>query len=135
MIGKNEHVPPSYLELCSNSSLNYVYRKVVEKMEVEKKYLDPTYSARQLMDEIGTNMRYLSATIRTHFQCNYSQMVNEYRVKEAMRILRDDDTKTLKLQEIGLMVGFSNRQSFYQAFIQHTGLSPKAFREDARHTS
>lgn len=135
MIGKNNNLPPSYLELCSNSSLEYVFKKVVEKMEVEKKYLDPSYSARRLVDEIGTNMRYLSAAIRTHLQSNYSQMVNEYRIKDAMRLLRDKDAETLKLQEIGLRVGFSNRQSFYQAFMQHTGLSPKAFREDARRTT
>lgn len=135
MIDPKENLPPSYLELCANRSLDDVYTKVVEKMEVEKKFLDPTYSARKLVDEIGTNMRYLSAAIRTHFQCNYSQMVNQYRIKEAMRLLQIQAETPLKLQDISSQVGFSNRQSFYQAFMQHTGMSPKAFKEHARHTS
>ena len=109
--------------------------KVEKKMVIEKKYLDSTYSARTLADEIGTNMRYLSAAIRTHCQCNYSQMVNRYRIKAAMQLLIDDDVESLRMQDICAKVGFANRQSFYVAFMQHTGMSPKEFRSHVRHTS
>ena len=58
--------------------------------------------------------------INLRFQDNYSQMVNEFRVKEAMYMLKDKHCERMSMEEVATQVGFSNRQSFYAAFYKRT---------------
>jgi AraC-like DNA-binding protein len=60
---------------------------------------------------------------------NYSCFVNEYRVKEAQFLLKDKRYRDKTIEEISVMVGFSNRQSFYAAFYKMLGETPNHYRK------
>ena len=120
---------PLYRSLLSPKVVEELYQQIMEKFVVEKKYRDPEYSAQKLAVELGTNTRYISAVINLRFQDNYSQMVNEFRIKEAMYLLKDRHNEDMTMEEIAKAVGFANRQSFYAAFYRRTGTSPREFRE------
>ena len=55
-------------------------------------------------------------------------MVNEFRVKDAMYMLKDQHNARMSMEEVAAQVGFSNRQSFYAAFYKRTGCTPREFR-------
>ena len=105
-----------------------LFEKIMAKFVVEKKYRDPDYSAKEMADELGTNTRYISAVINMRYQDNYSQMVNEFRIKEAMYLLKNFHSRKMTMEDIALNVGFSNRQSFYSAFYKRTGMTPRDYR-------
>lgn len=109
-----------------------LYDKIMNILIIEKKYKDPNYSARDLAKELNTNTRYLSAVINSRFGMNYSCLVNEYRIKEALHLLVDKRYADKKVEEISAMVGFSNRQSFYAAFYKNTGETPNGYRKRKR---
>lgn len=109
-----------------------LYDKIMNILIVEKKYKDPNYSARDLAKELNTNTRYLSAVINSRFGMNYSCLVNEYRIKEALHLLVDKRYADKNVEEISAMVGFSNRQSFYAAFYKNTGETPNGYRKRKR---
>ena len=119
---------PLYRTLLSPEMVEDLYQKIMYKFIVEKKYRDPDYSAQKLAKELETNTRYISAVINLRYQDNYSQMVNEFRIKDAMYLLKDKHSMNLTMEDIALQVGFSNRQSFYAAFFKRTGYSPKEYR-------
>ena len=96
----------------------------------QKKYRDKDYSAKKLADEIGTNTRYISAVVNTRFHMNYTQFVNSYRISEAMTLLVDKRYQNQNVAEIGDMVGFANRQSFYASFFRFRGITPCQYRLD-----
>lgn len=56
---------------------------------------------------------------------NYSCLVNEYRIKDALHLLVDKRYVEKNIEEISAMVGFANRQSFYAAFIKTWGDSKR----------
>ena len=120
---------PLYRTLLSPKVVEELYQQIMAKFIVEKKYRDPEYSAQKLADELGTNTRYISAVVNLRYQDNYSQMVNEFRIKDAMYLLKDKHTQKMTMQEVATSVGFANRQSFYAAFYKRTGLSPKEYRK------
>ncbi|MBQ7181152.1 MAG: helix-turn-helix domain-containing protein [Bacteroidaceae bacterium] len=120
---------PLYRTLLNSEMVEELYEQIMSKFIVEKKYRDPEYSAQKLAIELGTNTRYISAVINLRYQDNYSQMVNEFRIKDAMYILKDKHAQKMTMKEIALSVGFSNRQSFYAAFFKRTGQSPKEYRK------
>lgn len=96
-----------------------------------KKYLDKDYSARRLADGLGTNTRYVSAAVSVCFGMNYTSLVNKYRVERAKVVLTDRKHEGLKMEDVGLMAGFANRQSFYAAFYKFTGMTPRQYKKQA----
>ena len=62
---------------------------------------------------------------------NFSCLVNEYRIKDALRLLADKKHAEKNVEEISAMVGFANRQSFYAAFYRIIGETPNGYRKNA----
>jgi AraC-like DNA-binding protein len=118
-----------YRSLLNPEMVENMYQEIMAKFIVEKKYRDADYNAQKLADELNTNTRYISAVINLRYQDNYSQMVNEFRIKDAMYLLKDKHSQKMTMEEIALTVGFSNRQSFYAAFYKRLGITPREYRQ------
>ena len=110
-----------------------LYDGILTIVVAQKKYRDPEYSAKQLAEDLKTNPRYLSAVINSRFGMNYSSLVNEFRVREAVHMLTDKRYLDMTMEEIGRMSGFANRQSFYAAFFKEKGEAPHQYKK--RHSS
>ena len=120
---------PEYRMMIRAKLAEELYEKILQKIVIEKKYRDPNYSARQLALDLNTNVRYISAVVNLRFQMNYSELVNEQRIREALYLFHDHRYEKLTIDEIGRMVGFNNRQSFYTAFSRVKGMSPGEYRK------
>lgn len=119
----------AYRSLIRPELADTLYDKILNIIVVQKKYKDVNYSAKQLADELQTNTRYLSAVINSRFGMNYSCLVNEYRIKDALHLLTDKRYMDKNVEEISALVGFANRQSFYAAFYRIMGVTPKEYRK------
>lgn len=118
----------TYRNLVRSQLVDELHEKIMQKLIMEKKYRDPEYSAKKLAEDLGTNTRYISAVISLRFGQNYSCLVNEYRVKDAMYLLIDRRSQEMTMEEISAEVGFANRQSFYAAFFRIHQCSPRQYR-------
>jgi AraC-like DNA-binding protein len=81
-----------------------------------------------MAEDLGTNTRYISAVVSMRFGKNYLSLVNEHRIEEAKYLLVDKRYADANIEDIGAMVGFSNRHSFYAAFYKFTGQTPRGYR-------
>lgn len=117
-----------YSTLVGAEMMEHLRKKILERIVIDQKYRDKDYSAKQLAIDIDTNTRYVSAVISVKFHTNYTTFVNQLRISDAMALLIDKRYEDKTMEEIGDMVGFSNRQSFYASFYKITGMSPRAFR-------
>ena len=117
-----------YRTLIGPQIMDELQEKIMKIVVMEKKYRDKDYSAKRLAEDIGTNTRYISAVVNTRFHCNFTSFVNKYRIDDAMSILVDKRYQDLNVEEVGTMVGFSNRQSFYAAFFRFLGITPRNYR-------
>ncbi|WP_041583964.1 helix-turn-helix domain-containing protein [Phocaeicola salanitronis] len=119
----------AYRDMIRAELADELYDKILNILVMQKKYKDANYSAKELAKELKTNTRYLSAVINSRFGMNYSCLVNEYRIKDAMHLLIDKRYANKNIEEISVMVGFSNRQSFYAAFYKNVGETPNGYRK------
>ena len=119
----------SYRMMLRPELVDELYEKIQQKIVLEKKYRDAEYSAKQLAVDLHTNTRYISAVINLRFQQNYSSLVNELRIRDALYLLIDQRYADCTVEDIATMVGFSNRQSFYAAFYRIKGMTPKEYRQ------
>ena len=120
---------PTYLNLINPDLLDDLQERIRRILYVDKKYRDKHYSAKKLIADLKTNKRYVSVVLSVRFHMNYTSLVNKLRVDEAMRLLVDNRYSRLKMEDISDMVGFTNRQSFYSAFVKHNGMSPLQYRK------
>jgi len=119
-----------YRSLISPRMMDKMQEQIMNIIVMQKKYRDKDYSAKKLAEEIGTLSRNISAVVNVRFHVNYNQFVNKHRIDEAMSILVDKRYQDLTVEEVGDMVGFSNRQSFYASFFRIKGITPRQYRID-----
>ena len=119
----------AYRNMIRAELADELYDKILHIIAEQKKYKDVNFSAKDLAKELKTNTRYLSAVINSRFGMNYSCLLNEYRIKDALHLLIDKRYLDKNVEEISAMVGFANRQSFYAAFYKNVGETPNSYRK------
>ena len=79
----------AYRTLIRAELADELYDKILNIIVAQKKYKDPNYSAKDLAKELHTNTRYISAVVNSRFGMNYTSLLNEYRIKDALHLLTD----------------------------------------------
>lgn len=103
--------------------------KLVSLMETEKLYLDSSLTLDVLSEHLNLSRHHTSQLINEHFEVNFFEFVNNYRINEAIILLQDKKNR-LNINQIIYAAGFNNRTSFYNAFKKKTGISPKSYRNN-----
>jgi AraC-like DNA-binding protein len=105
--------------------------KLNDLMSRVKLYQDPDLHLDGLADSMGISTRSLSALINGHYQRNFYDFVNDYRVRDAQRQLADPRLKSKTIQRIFEDAGFSSKSTFSTYFRKVTGKTPSQFRKAA----
>ncbi|MFC3560217.1 helix-turn-helix domain-containing protein [Pedobacter jamesrossensis] len=101
--------------------------KVDELMAAQKIYLEPELTLTDLAKKIGTNASLLSKVINGVYGKNFNDYVNEFRVKEAIRLLKTPPYQNFNLLAVAYDAGFNSKSTFNRAFKKVTGRSPKDY--------
>lgn len=98
-------------------------------MNEQRPFLNPLYGLDDLAEDIGISANYTSQIINQVGGKHYADFINEFRVKEAQKLLVDPEFSDYTIVSIGLECGFNSKSSFYTAFKKHTGHTPSYFRK------
>jgi AraC-like DNA-binding protein len=108
--------------------------KLEEKLEsvitTLKPYLKKDLALYELAAMVNTNQTYLSNYLNQVQQTNFNDYVNQYRVKEACRLMLDHQQDNLTIEMLAGISGFNSTSTFYTAFKKFTGMSPIAFKKN-----
>lgn len=121
---------PHYCSIISERKAQEVWRNIEDLIVTQRKYLDAGYTTKQLAKDLNTNTRYISAALQLCYGNNYMHLINAYRIAHACMLLQKPKLAKKSVEEIGLMVGYVKRQTFYKAFIDHHGGSPAQYRRE-----
>lgn len=103
-------------------------RKIERLMTLEQVYQEASYSRTDLARECDTSETIISRVINAHFGKSFPQLMNEYRIEDAKRLLIE--TKA-PVKVIASDVGFNSLASFNRVFKDMIGESPSQFRKKA----
>lgn len=95
-------------------------------MATEKPHLDFELTLQKLAAQLAMPEKELSVLINQKIGKHFFDFINEYRIEQAKRLLKDQPHLTVL--EILYQVGFSSKSSFYTAFKKETGLAPIDYR-------
>lgn len=100
----------------------------LNSLMIEKQpYLDSELKLDGLASMLAVRPVQLSQAINALHGKNFSEYVNEYRVNEAKRILREDYDEHHSMYEVALDSGFNSKATFNRVFKQMTGSTPTSF--------
>jgi len=105
-----------------------VSEKIRKLMELDKLYHEPTFSRADLARELSISENTLSKIINAAFGKSFPKLLNEFRVEDAKRMLRNSE---IPVQVVAFEVGFNSLASFNRVFRDMTGMTPSRYRETA----
>lgn len=108
--------------------MDEVKRQLGELMEKHRVYLKSDLTLPELAKALNCTVNHLSQAINAGFGVSFFDYLNEYRVKDAMRLLRKDNGEAPTVLNVALEVGFNSTSTFYVAFRKVTGKTPAHYR-------
>jgi AraC-like DNA-binding protein len=94
----------------------------------EQPYLDSDLTLPKLAQRLNTSPHHLSQLLNDRLQQSFFDLLAQYRVQEAQRLLHAPTTSNLKIDEIAERVGYNSTSAFHTAFKRLTGQTPAQFR-------
>lgn len=109
-----------------------ILKKLRHALQHDKIYTRTDLTIEKLSRKLATNRTYLSQLINDEYHKNYSELINEYRIKEAMSMLSDTVlSQRYSIEAIAKEAGFNNISTFNSLFRKYVGITPSIFRKNA----
>lgn len=104
--------------------------KIDSVMRGQKTYLNPDLTLDMLADSLSIPAKDLSMIINRHFNLNFYEFINGYRIEEVQKRLRDPANKDKTITDIYLEVGFNSKSVFNTFFKKLVGKTPSEYRQN-----
>ena len=91
-------------------------------MDENKPFLDPNVTIEEIATSLGSNKTTISKLINDKFGMNFRQLLNSYRVKEALTIFSGNNN--MSMDELRVASGFNSVSTFTSSFSRFTGCTP-----------
>lgn len=114
--------------LNDESKIEYL-SKLNTFMMTKKPYLDPDMTLNEISNQLSLNPRIISQIINELYDNNIRSYINEFRIKESMKLLLDSNNRQKTILEILYEAGFNSKSVFNLQFKKYSGLTPQEFRE------
>lgn len=116
----------------SDEHMDRIMGAILIRFNEEKLYLRKDLTLDRLSKMIGINKSYVSQTINVRQEKNYSNFINEFRVREAQTMLALEKYDYLSIEGIAKSVGFKSRSNFHIMFKKYTGFTPNDYMHTIR---
>ncbi|MDT7831082.1 helix-turn-helix domain-containing protein [Flavobacteriaceae bacterium S356] len=139
-LGLKGYLQPDYTfsknEIATTTNLpskisDVKFKETVEQlqkvMDVDKVFLYPKLTIRELSYMINIPQRDLSHIINQYYKLSFRDFINQYRLEDVKSKLKDENYSHMSILGIALESGFNSEASFYRIFKKNTGVSPKEF--------
>ena len=100
----------------------------------QKLYLESNINLERFSEQIGLRPRDISAVLKLHYQSNFFEFINGYRVEEAKRLLASPEYKDETILEVIFKSGFNSPSAFHRFFKRMVGVTPTEYRKQAKVT-
>lgn len=106
------------------------YYKIKTFMIETKIFKDKEINLFELANLLQMPYKEMSNVINKYAKKNFNQFVNEFRVKEAQELIKQDTFDKFNLSGIAEEVGFNSRSTFFAAFKSITGMTPIEYKKN-----
>lgn len=137
LLSEEEFVQSSMESKTSNTSFESDYLHLIEQRTEEymltyQPYLQQDFNMAQLSVMLKVPQHHLAYYFREVKQMSFTDFRNSWRVDHAKQLILEGKSNNLTLEAIGILSGFSSRNTFLNAFKKAEGLTPNDFKSRAQ---
>lgn len=118
-----------YPDRFSKAKIDRICLIINNELFHKESYLQQGLTAKMVAERNGISVQDISAVTKDYFGGNFSSLLQRLRTSRACRMLCDKEYERVSSENIGLRCGFSNRQSFHNAFRKLRGMTPEEYRK------
>lgn len=111
------------------------YDAIIKVLNSSNCYRNPNFTVVDLAELVQMHPKKVSQTINQFANKNFNHFINEYRVKEAKKLLANPEYDILTIEAIYKDAGFNSKSVFNTVFKQETGETPSTFKKKLKDTS
>ena len=116
---KSSALTPSYsLELKE---------ELLKLLKEDKIYKENGISLDLLSEKLGTSRHNTSQVINEHFNMNFYELMNKFRIDEAVELMKNEKDNNLTIIDIAYKVGFNNKVTFNKSFKKALSVTPSQY--------
>ncbi len=101
--------------------------QLIKYLEEEKPYLKPDLKMQDMVEATGLSYKRISEIFNTELEKSFFDMVNEYRLQTALRLIREGYHKKHTLPYLAEQAGFNSKTTFNRTFKKYTGQTPTEY--------
>ncbi|WP_103070673.1 helix-turn-helix domain-containing protein [Aquimarina sediminis] len=101
--------------------------RLLDLMNKEKIYRKNDINLQKLSEFLGTTRHNTSQVINEHFDLNFFELINRYRIEEAKELLKMDKHKKVNIIDVAYEVGFNNKVTFNKSFKKYNKITPSEY--------
>jgi AraC-like DNA-binding protein len=116
-----------YINKIDEKLASEIHEKIITLFDIKKIYTTPNLTLPVLAEELNIRPHLLSQFLNDNVQKSFTQFINEYRIEEAKRLLKENTD--LKIDAVGMECGFNSSSTFYSTFKKITGTTPATFQK------
>jgi AraC-like DNA-binding protein len=107
--------------------LHHIYQKTESFMTENQPYLEPEFNLPQLSVHIQVPAHHLGYYFREVKKQTFNDYRNKWRVNHAKKLIEEGKAGEMTLEAIGMLSGFSSRNTFITDFKKFEGESPGSY--------
>jgi AraC-like DNA-binding protein len=101
-------------------------------MTKNKPYLNQLLTLDNLASQTSMPARQLSHVINRHFDKNFFEFINSYRIEESKELLTKMENQKVTMLEIMAQAGFNSKATFNTFFKKAVGMTPTQYRKEQK---
>lgn len=105
---------------------------LIQSMETDQLYLNGKLSIQEVSEQLNIPRQYISEVLNVHMNTSFQDFLNQYRVEEFIKRLKNDQNNQFTLLGIATDVGFNSKSSFNAIFKKTKGITPTAFKNQLK---
>jgi len=114
-------------KLISEQEKADLMKNLNQQIKVEKLFLKPDLTLRELAESMGTSEKKLSYFINQELESNFYELLNKDRIAHFKTEVLKPENESLSIVGLAQNCGFPSKSSFYRAFKAEVGVSPSAY--------
>ncbi len=115
--------------LLTDERASEIAHQLIDLMDSMKPYLKAELTLMELAAQLPVSPHNLSQVFNCDIKKSFFDFVNEYRVREAKKLLSSPEYSHYSILAIALDAGFNSKSAFYTAFGKQVGMAPSEFRK------
>jgi AraC-like DNA-binding protein len=125
----NGKKPKPAKSVQNDDRIGMLVKKIIGLMEEEKLYQEAELTLQQVANKLQVPSYQVSQALNDGMGKTFYDVINNYRVEDAKRLLLDEKSRNYTILSIGYEAGFNSKTTFNTVFKKFTGFTPTEFRD------